>query len=320
MHEEQNIKKMGGLRKYMPITFWTFLIASLANAGVVPFAGFWSKDEIIAGAWTSTVLPSWGKVIAIVGLMAAFLTALYMFRLVFLTFFGAPRFDSHVHPHESSPVMTVPLILLAIPSLLIGFVGFPPDNGRIHHFLEPVFETVTGHSESTSASLYQVNDGGTTALHANDTAANGTTAVAEPAKHEISNSTKWTFGIISTIIALSGIFVAYLAYIAGKIDPVAIARRFNGIYLFLYEKWRFDELYDRMFVSPTRRLAHFLWRVVDEGIIDATVNGVAGGIGLLSQRVRHVQTGLVANYALAIALGMVVLVGVYLAAFSNLFR
>ena len=93
MHEEQNIQKMGGLRKYMPITFWTFLAGSLANAGVVPFAGFWSKDEMIVGAWTSSVFPNWGKVIAIVGLVSAFLTAFYMFRLVFLTFYGKPRFD-----------------------------------------------------------------------------------------------------------------------------------------------------------------------------------------------------------------------------------
>ncbi len=108
--------------------------------------------------------------------------------------------------------------------------------------------------------------------------------------------------------------------IAGKIDPVALARRYNGIYLFLYEKWRFDELYDRLFISPSKRLANFLWKVVDVGIIDATVNGLATGINGLSQRVRHVQTGLVANYALAIALGMVVIVGVYLAGFSSLFR
>ena len=119
MHEEQNIQKMGGLRKYMPITFWTFMAGSLANAGVVPFAGFWSKDELIAGAWTSSVFPNWGKVIAIVGLVSAFLTAFYMFRLVFLTFYGKPRFDEHeVHPHESGPAMTIPLVLLAIPSLL----------------------------------------------------------------------------------------------------------------------------------------------------------------------------------------------------------
>jgi NADH-quinone oxidoreductase subunit L len=318
MHEEQDIKKMGGLRKYMPITFYTFMIAALANAGVVPFAGFWSKDEIIAGAWTSTVFPNWGKVIALVGFAAAFLTALYMFRLIFLTFFGNERFDHHViHPHESPKIMTIPLILLAIPSAVIGFVGFPPDAGGFHHFIDPVFETVTGQGATETASLYTVSDAGPAARHANETA---TAAESGDEKHEISNSTKLIFAVISTVIALGGIFVAYLAYIAGKIDPVALARRFNGLYLFLYDKWRIDELYDRIFVTPAKRTANFLWRVVDEGIIDATVNGIATGISGLSQRVRHVQTGLVANYALAIALGMVVLVGVYLAGFSNLFR
>ena len=151
MHEEQDIQKMGGLRKYLPITFYTFLIGSLANAGVVPFAGFWSKDEVISGAWTSTVFPNWGKVIAIVGLAAAFLTAFYMFRLVFLTFFGRPRFDEHeIHPHEAGPAMTIPLMLLAIPSLLIGFVGFPPDDGRFHKFIEPVFSS--GHEAAATVS------------------------------------------------------------------------------------------------------------------------------------------------------------------------
>src|SRR5680860_1676837 len=124
MHEEQDMRYMGGLRKYMPITFWTFLIASLANAGVIPLAGFWSKDEIILGAWISD--SSFGKVASIIGLASAFLTALYMFRLVFVVFFGKERFDTdHVHPHESGPWMTIPLVLLAIPSALIGFLGFP---------------------------------------------------------------------------------------------------------------------------------------------------------------------------------------------------
>ncbi|MBA3644036.1 MAG: NADH-quinone oxidoreductase subunit L, partial [Chloroflexia bacterium] len=110
MHEEQDIQKMGGLRRYMPITFWTFVVASLANAGVVPFAGFWSKDEIILGSWISDHQPI-GKVVAVVGLVAAFLTGLYMFRLVFLTFTGKPRFDTaHLQPHESPSSMAVPLI------------------------------------------------------------------------------------------------------------------------------------------------------------------------------------------------------------------
>jgi NADH-quinone oxidoreductase subunit L len=318
MHEEQNIQKMGGLRKYMPITFWTFLIASFANAGLVPFAGFWSKDEIIVGAWTSQELVSWGNLVAVIGLAAAFLTALYMFRLVFLTFFTKPRYDTeHVHPHESPWVMTIPLILLAIPAAVIGFVGFPPEDGRIQHFLEPVFERVSGPAEGTEqASLYVVD--------AQEEPADSPTqeAVSEDTeeKHEVSTTTTVVFGVISTIVALAGIFVAYLAYITGRINPVAVADRYRSIYLFLYEKWRFDEFYDKWIIQPAKQLALFLWRVVDVQIIDGAVNGTATLINFTSQRLRHVQTGLVANYALAIALGMVVIVGVYLAAFSSLFR
>jgi len=336
MHEEQNIQKMGNLRKYMPVTFWTFLIASLANAGVVPLAGFWSKDEIIVGAWVSD---TWGgKVYAIVGLCAAFLTALYMFRLVFLVFFTKERFDTeHVHPHESPATMALPLVILAVPAALIGFVGFPPEDGPLHHFLEPVFEgesleaegEAAGLASQDVASLYVIQEespvaegegAGTT--EEGEHAEEGAVAGGEHAEegHHVSTATTWTFGIISTLIALSGIGLAYATYIRGLIDYRALAQRYNGLYMFLLEKWRFDELYNRIFVQPLNRLSIALWQVVDIGIIDATVNGVATGIGAISQRLRHVQTGLVANYALAIALGMVLLVGIYLTGFSNLFR
>jgi NADH-quinone oxidoreductase subunit L len=335
MHEEQNIDKMGGLRKYMPVTFWTFMAASLANAGIVPFAGFWSKDELIAGAWTSAVFPNWGKVVAVVALISAFFTALYMFRLVFLVFFGKPRFDEkHVHPHESPLIMLIPLVLLAIPSVIIGFVGFPPDEGRFHKFLAPVFEaesTAETHAAANAnngevASLYVLQEDETHGEEGTtEEGAEGAAAEEEHAAgghHEISNSTKWTFAIISTIVAVSGIVVAYGAYLGGWriVSPAAWGEKFKAQYEFLYDKWRFDELYDGLFVQPFNRLANFFWKIVDVKIIDATVNGVAYGISGLSQRLRHVQTGLVANYALAIALGMVVMVGVYLAAFSNLFR
>jgi NADH-quinone oxidoreductase subunit L len=321
MHEEMDIRRMGGLRKYMPITFATFLVGSLANAGVVPFAGFWSKDEIIAGAWTSPVFPSWGKFIAIIGLVSAFMTALYMFRLVFMTFYGKPRFDpDHVHPHESGPWMTIPLVVLAIPSIFIGFIGFPPDEGRIHKFLSPVFST-SGHTTEAAtqpvetASLYVIQE----------TSPSGTTlyqeeAAAGHAEHHISNTTKWTFGIISTIVALGGIFVAYLTYITGTISAAAVSRRFSGLYDFLYNRWYIDDFYDRTIVQPFKNLATVLWRVVDVEIIDGAVNGVAGLVTGLSGRLRTLQTGLVANYALAIALGMVVIIGVYFAAFSDLLR
>ncbi len=326
MHEEQDIQRMGGLRKYMPITFWTFLIGSLANAGLIPLAGFWSKDEIIVGAWISD--SPFGKIAAIVGLAAAFLTALYMFRLVFKVFFGTERFDTtHIHPHESGAWMALPLVILAVPSAVIGFVGFPPEDGPFHHFLEPVFEEeapeqatlsfVQAEHETSTGAEEEHEGEAATDDHGEEAAAG---AHAEEGVHHVSLATTITFGVISTLVAAAGIFVAYLTYYRGSISAEAFGARYRSLYQFLLNKWYFDELYDRIFVQPLRTFSAFLWRVVDVGVIDAAVNGVATGIGGISQRLRHVQTGLVANYALAIALGMVVIVGVYLAGFSNLFR
>ena len=253
-----------------------------------------------------------------------------MFRLVFLTFFGRPRFDTaHLHPHESPMTMAAPLVLLAIPSVLIGaIVGWPPEEGPIHDFLGPVFEGEVVEEElgDEQASLYVLaqdaspeSDAGGEEEH-EEGAAGATTEEAHGEEHHVSTTQIWTFGILSSLVALAGIAVAYLYYLGGQLDPRAAAARFPAVYQFLFNKWYFDELYDRVIVQPAKNLAMVLWRIVDEGIIDATVNGVANGIGALSQRLRHVQTGLVANSALAIALGMVVMVGIYLAGFSDLFR
>ncbi len=298
MHGEQNMQKMGGLRKLMPWTFYTFLIASLANAGVFPLSGFWSKDEIITGAWASSVFPQLGDALSIVALAAAFLTAYYMFRLVFLTFFGKPRYDeAHVHPHESPWTMTVPLIILAAVTVVFGVVGYPPDEGRFHDFLNPAFSTAQEHVSATTT------EGA---------------AVAE--EHHISNDTIITFGVISTLVALSGIFMAWLVFLKRRIDPVAFAVDHPALYGFLYNKWYIDKTYDDLIVFPMRRFATFLWLVIDVKIIDGTVMGSAKLVDELSQGLRTLQTGLVRNYALAIALGMVVIVGIYFAAFSSLFR
>ncbi|MFN8591765.1 MAG: NADH-quinone oxidoreductase subunit L [Thermomicrobiales bacterium] len=311
MHEEQNIQKMGGLRRYMPVTFWTFLMASFANAGLIPFAGFWSKDEIIVGSWVTNGIPlPIGKILAIVGLVTAFFSAYYMFRLVFLVFTGEPRFNpDEVHPHESPPSMAIPLGLLAIPSVVAGLlIGLPPEGGRIHQFLEPVFAHHEENSEGdTVASLYTVSDAPAPAFAAEESAPAG--------EHEVSQQTIILFGLISTVVAAAGIFAAWLTYVR-KTIPVPS----GGLYDFLRDKWRWDELYNGAIVQPLRDLAMALWQVVDTRIIDGAVNGVAVGIGAVSQRLRHVQTGLVTNYALAIALGMVVLVGIYLGLSSTLFR
>ncbi|HET9015655.1 MAG TPA: NADH-quinone oxidoreductase subunit L [Thermomicrobiaceae bacterium] len=280
MHDEQDMRFMGGLKKYMPITFWTFLIGAAANAGLFPFAGFWSKDETILGAWAGGF-----PIIAIVGLIAAFFTSLYMFRVVFLTFLGEERFDhAHVHPHESPSTMTVPLVVLAIGAGLAGFLGFP-DHSWIASFLGPVF------------------------TH------NGVVAEPHP-----SVSTTVIFAVVSTIIAVSGILLTWRAYVSRKIVPAAISARLGPLYQLSFRKWYFDEIYERLIVHPLYLASVFLWRVVDVRVIDATVNGVAGVVSFTSERWRRAQTGLVANYALAIALGAVIIVGVYLIVDSSLIR
>ncbi|MFM8531750.1 MAG: NADH-quinone oxidoreductase subunit L [Ilumatobacteraceae bacterium] len=320
MHEEQNIQKMGGLRKYLPITFWTFLIASFANAGVFPFAGFWSKDAIILSTWVAGN-PIIGKVLTVVALITAFFSAFYMFRLVFLTFTGKPRFDvNHVHPHESPPAMTIPLIILAVPSLLIGFLDFPPEAGPFTKFLEPVFSSGEGEAPHEAASLYVVSDQPVAVAYEEGATGEGDHAAEGGGHHNVTTALKIQVALASTVAAVAGLILAWLMYVRGAISPVKMGARFPGLYSFLLDKWRWDELYNAAFVQPCKNLAMFLWQVVDVRIIDGAVNGVAHGFGAVSQRLRHVQTGLVANYALAIALGMVVLIGVYFGLYSNLFR
>jgi NADH-quinone oxidoreductase subunit L len=274
LHEEQDIRKMGGLRKYMPLTAITFLIGSLANAGIPPFAGFFSKDEILAAAFINGQYLVYG-----VGLITAFLTAFYMFRLYFVVFEGRPRFDEgHVHPHESGPVMAIPLVLLAISSVVAGFIaGWPPEQGFIHQFLGPVF-------------------------------AHG----GEGEHHAIDMTKIFTLSAVATVVSAAGIALAAAVYLFRSIDPAAIGARFAGLYRFLVNKWYFDELYEGVFVRPTRELSLFSWQIVDVHIIDAAVNGTAGAVAGLSSLLRRVQTGFVGNYALAIAFGMVMMVGIYL--------
>jgi NADH-quinone oxidoreductase subunit L len=345
MHEEQNIQNMGGLRKYMPITFITFLLASLANAGLIPFAGFWSKDEIILGAWVTNSIPNGvGKVLAVVALITAFFTAYYMFRVVFLVFTGEPRFDTKVvHPHESGPSMAWPLVILAVPSVVLGFlIGWPPEAGKIHTFLEPVFAADAGdHAKGDAvASLYTTDQltGGALAQSEEEGRAEGTVTAngdhaegaastagaaaeeghAAAGEHHVSNATIILFGALSSLSVLAGIGLAWLVYVKKSIPSPE--EQASAWFLFLRDKWRFDELYDRVIVKPMRGFAQFLWQIVDVRIIDGAVNGVGLGFGAASQRLRRIQTGLVTNYALAIALGMVVLLGIYLGLSSTLFR
>jgi NADH-quinone oxidoreductase subunit L len=278
MHDELDMRRMGGLKRWMPLTYWTFVIGAAANAGIVPLAGFWSKDEILVGAWVAGV-----PLLAILGLVAAFFTALYMFRAVFLTFHGEPRFDPHeIHPHDPPKTMALPLLLLAVGAVLAGFVGVPPENGWLHHALEPVFEG---------------------AKH-----------------HEVPLALTLGIAIASTVVALAGLWIAHAAYVRAAIDPAAVAARLGLLYRLAANGWYFDLVYQRAVVRPLDAFASWLWRNVDIAIIDGAVNGVARAVAATAQLWRRLQTGLVANYALVIALGTVLLVGIYLAFGSTLFR
>ncbi|HVN87865.1 MAG TPA: NADH-quinone oxidoreductase subunit L [Candidatus Binatia bacterium] len=276
MSGEQDMQKMGGLRKRMPITFGTFFIANLAIAGIPGFAGFFSKDEILLRAFTSE---NGSPALWVLGAIGAGLTAFYMYRLLFLTFYGECRADAEVahHIHESPGAMTGPLVILAVLSIVGGWIGLPSHwlwGNRFEQFLAPVF----GHqdAEHVSAAL--------------------------------------EYGLMATSvgIAVVGIAVAYFCYIVQPGMPMLIAWRAKGLYDLLFNKYYVDELYDAIVVQPIRRLSDKLWRSVDAGVIDGAVNGAAEAVSMAGGVWRRWQTGNVQHYALSFFVGAVVLIG-YLA-------
>ena len=266
LHGELDMQKMGGLLKKMPITGWTFIVGALAIAGIPPLAGFWSKDEILAGAFMGG-----HKIIWAVGTFTAFLTAFYMFRLIFLTFFGEPR-DKHLydHAHESPPVMTVPLIVLAIGSAVVGLLALAP-HGGIAGFLNRVL----GEAH-------------------------------EVAGHE--GSLTYVLMAISVVMGVAGVGLAYSMYLKRTPDPVALASNFRPIYTLLYNKYYVDEIYFALIVNPlVGGSRHVLWKFVDVIIIDGVVNGVGRVCRWIGGGLRYLQTGYIPDYAWMILVGAVVI-------------
>jgi NADH-quinone oxidoreductase subunit L len=269
MGGEQDMRKMGGLRKKIPITFWTMLIGAFSMVGIIPFAGFWAKDEIIGAAFVKGYYVVWA-----VAMVTVLLTGIYVFRLIFLTFFGENRADAEVqaHIHESPPVMTVPLIILAIPALLLGLVvGVPPESGWLHGFLEPVFFDVE-HEVFT-----WIGEGG------------------------------MLMGA-SLITAIIGIALAWWLYIRQTDVPGRIAERVPWAYKASLNKLYMDDIYAVVPVGATLSFANWLWVVFDAKVIDGAVNGLARLWGWAGDRLRPIQTGRVQNYAMYVFGGMVVLV------------
>ena len=262
LHHEQDIRHMGGLKKQLPTTYWTFVVGSLALAGFPLTAGFFSKDEILVSAWSSGSL---GQGLAIAGLLTALLTAFYSFRLVFMTFWGESRVDPHHvdHIHEPSKTMTTPLLILAFFSIVTGYLGIPS-------FLEPVFATGQ-----------------------------------DPVVHH--GAAGVVIMITATMFGLIGIAAAYYAYVLKPDLPERLAQQWNGLYQASLNKWYVDEAYDRVLVRPTCTVASVLWKRVDVAVIDGAVNGVGHTIKWGGWILRLVQSGQTQHYALAMAMGIVII-------------
>jgi len=278
MHEEQDIRKMGGLRKHLPVTYRTFLIGAIAIAGIPPLSGFVSKDEILWKTFSHGHGLLW-----LMGLIGAVLTAFYMFRLVSLTFEGEKRWGPDTHPHEAPATMTVPLIVLAVLSVCGGFIGWPPSLGggnALEHWLEPVFAR-----------------------------ANGILALPGHAVEPV----EYVLMILSVAVATGGILLARSWYIR-RPDRAEKARTLvPALYRILLNKYYVDEIYDAAVVSPIHKGSErLLWRIIDVGIIDWSVNATAKAFGVFSSMFRRVQTGVAQSYVFVFVLGVITIIGALL--------
>jgi NADH-quinone oxidoreductase subunit L len=269
---------MGGLARLIPVTCAVMWIGNLALAGIPPLAGSYSKDAIINAAYAAH--SAVGTYAFICTVLAAFLTAFYSWRLLFMTFHGKSRADHHVmeHVHESPAVMVVPLLVLALGAI---FAGWSLNNWFIghdwHHFWNG--SIFNGPHNEVMEHLEHV-----------------------PLIVELS----------PLIVGLLGIGLAYLMYIANPLLPVRLSERFRPVYLFLLNKWYFDELYDAILVRPLVRVARMFWQVGDATMIDGVPNGLAALAGDGSRQVVKIQTGSLAVYAFVMLIGVVVLIGVFM--------
>ncbi len=305
---EQDMRKMGGLRKFTPITFWTMTAGVIAISGLPPFAGFFSKDEILAEVFRSPSLgPVLGHILWFVGFITAFMTSFYMFRLWYLTFFGTYRgghetdaaghgHDSHHHagqPHESPWVMLTPLVILAILSLVGGWVGVPEvlhGHDEIGHFLSPVV-----HGQALSFEQATVaNTAGTLQQLPAESAA------AAPAD----SGTELVLSGLSVLAGILGLFLADLLYRRKPELPAKFAAKIRGIYWLVENKYWVDEIYSGFIVKPLLFVSKYaLWVFFDRGLVDGAGAGI-GGINVgLGSLVRRIQSGNIRSYAGWLAFG-----------------
>jgi len=284
MSGEQDVRNMGGLKSKIPITFWTFLIATIAIAGFPPFAGFFSKDEILASAWSTPYFPGVGKFIYVLGTLAAFCTAFYMYRLVYLTFYGefrgtpGKKESQEHHLHESPATMTIPLIILAALSVVGGLLGLPHVIGYnfLAEWLHPVIPELPG--------LHEIH---------------------------IDSNVEWLVMGLSTLIAVAGWFVAMRLYRErGNAADVAFEQRSPALARAIENKWYVDELYGVLVVRPLAGISRFFWKGVD-----ALIDGLAAMLGYVvrgfGEILRFFQTGNVRNYALMFFVGVLVFIAFF---------
>ena len=269
VHDEQDMNKMGALWRKIPITHWTMLIGSIAIAGIPPLAGFWSKDEILAGAFKNGFIVVW-----IIGVIVAVMTGFYMFRLMGKTFYGESHVDPQVEPkiHESPRSMTVPLILLAIPSIFLGIaLGFPPGAGLINQWLDPVFASASATLGVSEAPFQLAGIDGSLILIGAGAGALGVVLGI------------WFFGLFR----------------AKEKRPQVerITDRLRPLYRASFAKWWFDDLNDLIFIRFGGVVARALWWF-DVRVVDGTVNGIGALTQDAGRGIRQIQTGRVQNYAL----------------------
>src|SRR5713101_1572533 len=284
---EQDMRRMGGLRTQIPWTFWTMTMATFAISGFPPFAGFFSKDAIL---WRAYSGPYGSWVYWVIGLFTAFLTAFYMFRLWFLTFFGNYRgaaeelhgHEEHGHGgiHESPPIMLAPLVILAVLSVVGGWIGWPTVLGGSNYFdkfLEPAL-----HVAAPGASAGELSE----------------SAQTQATEHSEQGAKEVVFTTISVVAAGLGLLLAWLLYYRRPELPQRIADRLDGLYHAVVNKYYVDEFYAAIFVKPlVEGSTRILWQGVDQGVIDSSINSSADGAREFSDAARHMQSGNLRSYA-----------------------
>ena len=287
--DAQDMRNMGGLKSAMPITFLTFLVSTIAIAGIPGFSGFFSKDEILWQAFANPYHGGLNIVLWGIGAVAACFTAFYMFRLVFMTFFGECRINPKAkeYLHESPLVITIPLMILGFLAVVGGYIGMPKLMGMLpnyfEHWLDPVFELANEYGKQ----------------------------YAHVGAHH-SHALEWGLMGASVVIAVIGITIAFTMYMANDKLPGKFTSAFPALHRAVFNKWYIDELYDFLFVNPCKAFGNFLWKGFDVLVVDGIVNGVGKAVMGFSAGIRGLQTGYTHNYALGMALGAVVIIAVYI--------